>query len=74
MSFAKDLVTCADGKSYDIGRVSWVVSTGAVLAAAGWNAWRGAPVSLTELATALSGVVVAHGAALWAKAVTEPKP
>ncbi|TFW15978.1 hypothetical protein [Duganella callida] len=74
MSFAKDLFTCADGESYDIGRVSWAVSTAVIIAAAAWNAWRGAPINLTELAGALGGVVVAHGAALWAKAVTEPKP
>lgn len=74
MSFIKDLVTCADGESYDIGRVSWVVSTAAIIGAAGWNAWHAGAISLTELAGALGAVVVAHGAALWAKAATEPKP
>ncbi len=74
MSFIKDLVTCADGESYDIGRVSWVVATGAVLTATAWNGWHGTVISLTELAGALGAVVVAHGAALWAKASTEPKP
>jgi hypothetical protein len=74
MSLIKDLVTCADGDSYDIGRVPWVVATGAVLAAAAWNSWHAAAISLAELAGALGAVVVAHGAVLWAKASTEPKP
>jgi hypothetical protein len=74
MSFVKDLLTCADGESYDIGRVSWAVATGAVIAAAVWNASRGGTLDLLQLAGALSAVVVAHGAALWAKASTEPKP
>lgn len=74
MSFAKDLFTCADGESYDIGRVSWAVSTAVIIAAAAWNASRGHVLDLAQLGAALGGVVLAHGAALWAKAATEPKP
>ena len=63
-----------DNATIDIGRVSWAASFLAVVGAAGVNGWHGLAIDVQGLATALAYVVGVHGAALWAKKDTEPKP
>ena len=74
MSILKHLMSGMDNATVDIGRVSWAASFLAVVAAAGANWWHGAVIDVQALAVALSAVAAAHGAALWAKKDTEPKP
>ena len=70
----KHLLSGMDNTTVDIGRVSWAASFLAVVAAAGANWWHGSVIDVQGLAIALSAVAGAHGAALWAKKDTEPKP
>lgn len=70
----RDVVTTKDGRTHDLGRWSWVLSFGAVVSAAGANWFHGQVIGVRELAEALGIVAAAHGAALWAKADTEPEP
>lgn len=72
MNFFKHIFTCADGVTYDIGRVSWAICLGAVCAAGLHAAWHGT-IDLVAFGTALSGVVLTHGASLGLKKDTEPK-
>jgi len=74
MSVLRQLFTGVDGFTHDLGRWSWAGSFIAVVAAAAGNWWHGVVVDIQALATALSVVAGAHGAALWAKKDTEPKP
>ena len=72
MNFIRHVFTCADGVTYDIGRVSWAICLASVIAAGLHSAWHGT-IDLVAFGTALSGVVLTHGAALGFKANTEPK-
>lgn len=74
MSILRDLLTGVDGATHDLGRWSWAGSFVAVVGAAVGNWWHGAVIDVQSLATALGIVAGAHGAALWAKRDTEPKP
>lgn len=74
MSILRQLFTGADNATHDLGRWSWAGSFVAVVAAAAGNWWHHAVIDLQALATALGLVAGAHGAALWAKKETEPKP
>ena len=74
MNIIKHLLSGMDNATVDIGRVSWAASFLAVAAAAGANWWHGALIDVQAFATALSIVAGAHGAALWAKKDTEPRP
>ncbi len=66
------LLTGRDNQTHDLGRWSWAGSFATVLGATAWNAYQGATIDLTALAGALGIVSGSHGAALWAKAATEP--
>lgn len=68
-----DLLTGRDGTTHDLGRWSWVVSTGSVIGGGVWNAVHAGAVDVMQLAQAIGVVVAAHGGALWAKAKTEPE-
>ena len=74
MKVLRDLFTGAEGVTHDLGRWSWAGSFVAVVTAAGANWWHGAVIDLQAFAIALSAVAGAHGAALWTKKDTEPKP
>jgi hypothetical protein len=74
MSILRQLFTGADNATHDLGRWSWAGSFAAVVAAAVGNWWHGVALDVQALATALGIVAGAHGAALLAKAKTEPQP
>lgn len=74
MPMLRDLLTGVDGETHDLGRWSWAGSFVAVVSAAGANWWHGAVIDVQGLATALGIVAAAHGAALFAKKDTEPRP
>ena len=74
MSCIKDLLTGADGETHDIGRWSWLGSIGGVFALAVHEVWTGKAVDFASLGAGIAAIVTAHGAALWAKKDTEPKP
>jgi hypothetical protein len=74
MNWLRQLVTGVDGKTHDLGRWSWAGSFLAVVAAAAGNWWHGLAIDLVALGTALGAVAGAHGAALFLKRDTEPKP
>jgi len=61
-----------DNQTLDLGRLSWAVSTIAILVLAAWHERHAITVSLQELGMSLGAVVAAHGAALGLKAKTEP--
>lgn len=66
------LFTGRDGVTLDMGRVSWAGCTLAILALAAYHEHQGIRVPVKDLALALSGVAVTHGAALGLKSNTEP--
>lgn len=68
------LLTGQDGKTHDLGRWSWLITTLSVIGGAAWNALHAGAVDLMQLAQAVGIVVAAHGAAIFAKKDTEPKP
>jgi len=68
-----DLLTGVDGKSHDIGRWSWMISTIVIAVGAFWNVYRGEAFSLRDYAEAIGIIAAAHGAAIYAKKDTEPK-
>jgi hypothetical protein len=68
----KMLFTGKDGVTLDMGRVSWAGCTAAVLALAAYHEHQGVRVPVKDLALALSGLAVTHGAALGLKSSTEP--
>jgi hypothetical protein len=70
----RELLTGIDGESHDLGRYSWMLSWFAVAGAAAANWLHGQTIPIRELAEAFGVVAAAHGAALWAKAATEPQP
>lgn len=72
--FFRDLLTGINGKTYDLGRVSWLWTQLAILAAATANWWHGATIPLLELGGALGANTALHGAAIGFKASTEPQP
>lgn len=74
LKILRELFTGVDGKSHDLGRYSWAGCWLGVTASAAGTFWHGHDVPLNDLALAYSGVAAAHGAALWAKKDTEPKP
>ena len=67
-----DLLTGKDNETYDIGRVTWLLGTIAVIALAGYEVMRD-NVNLRELAEALGIISGAHGAAMYMKKDTEPQ-
>ena len=67
----KQLLTGKDNHTYDIGRVTWLVSLLAVIALAAYEVMHGA-VSLRELAESLGIVSAASGASVAMKSKTEP--
>lgn len=74
LDIGRNLFTGADNATHDLGRVSWAACHMGVNAATIGLFWIGHAPSLSEFAAAHSGVVVAHGAALFVKQQTEPKP
>ena len=68
----KQLLTGKDNATYDIGRVTWLLGTVAVIALAGYEVVRN-NVNLRELAEALGIVSGAGGASVMMKKDTEPQ-
>lgn len=68
----KQLLTGKDNHTYDIGRVTWLVSLLAVIALAAYEVMHGT-VSLRELAESLGIVSAASGASVAMKSKTEPE-
>jgi hypothetical protein len=68
----KQLLTGKDNQTYDIGRVTWLLGTMAVIALAGYEVMRD-NINLRELAEALGIVSGAGGAATMMKKDTEPQ-
>ena len=72
VGFWQKLTTGLDNYTPDIGRWSWLLCTASVLCLAAWHEAHAIRESLKDLAFALSGIAVTHGAALGLKARTEP--
>lgn len=68
----KQLLTGKDGITYDIGRVTWLLGTIAVIVLAAYEVSI-SQVSLRELAEALGIVSGASGASIMMKKDTEPQ-
>ena len=73
MSILKDLFTGIDGQTQDMGRWSWAVCTGSVIAAGVGNWIHNLPIDLLGLGAALTGIAAGHGYAIAKKANTEPQ-
>ena len=69
--FIKQLLTGKDNETYDIGRVTWLVSLIAVIALAFYEVMNNS-VSIRELAESLGIVSAAGGASVAMKGKTEP--
>ena len=68
----KQLLTGRDNKTYDIARVSWMVSLFAILAIAGYEVFTHGTIGIRDLAESLGIVSGAGGASVWAKKDAEP--
>ena len=71
-TFFKNLLTGKDNSTYDIARVTWLLSTIAIIALAAYEVTT-AQISLRELAEALGIISGAGGAATMLKKETEPQ-
>jgi hypothetical protein len=69
--FIKQLLTGKDNETYDIGRVTWLISLIAVIALAFYEVMQNS-VSIRELAESLGIVSAAGGASVAMKGKTEP--
>jgi hypothetical protein len=67
----KQLLTGKDNETYDIGRVTWLISIAVVIALAFYQVMHNA-VSIRELAESLGIVSAAGGASVAMKGKTEP--
>lgn len=67
----KQLLTGKDCETYDIGRVTWLISLLAIIALAFYEVMHNT-VSIRELAESLGIVSAAGGASVAMKAKTEP--
>jgi hypothetical protein len=72
-TLVKDCLTGIDGESYDIARVSWVVTTMLISMGEIWNTYKGNHFDTQEFAAGIAILAAAHGAAIFAKKDTEPK-
>ena len=68
----KQLLTGKDNETYDIGRVTWLLGTIAVIALAAYEVST-AQISLRELAESLGIISAAGGASTMMKKDTEPQ-
>ena len=68
-----DCITGIDGKSFDIARVSWVITMLVITLGEIWNAYSGDHFDTKEYAEGIAIMAAAHGAAIFAKKETEPK-
>jgi len=69
-----DVLTGIDGKSFDIARVSWVLTTLVITLGEIWNVVEGNHhFDTKEYAEGIAIMAAAHGAAIFAKKETEPK-
>jgi len=71
--FINNLVTGKDNKTYDIGRVTWLIGFVVILGIAIYEVFQG-PISLRELAESLGIVSGAGGASVMMKKDAEPDP
>lgn len=72
MSILNNLVTGIDNQTHDLGRWSWLICTGSVIAHEVFQIIKGIPADIEKFAMALAVVVAAHGVALGLKSKTEP--
>lgn len=70
----KHSLTGIDGETYDIGRVSWVLTTAIIIIVqVGYMITHpSATLDILNFGTAISANVAAHGAAVGLKSKTEP--
>ena len=68
----KKALTGADNQSWDIGRISWAVSTLAVLGLAIWHEAHHQPESIQQLGLSLTAIATGHGIGIGLKGRTEP--
>jgi len=71
-TFLKQLLTGKDNETYDIGRVTWLLGTVAVIVLAAFEVST-SQISLRELAEALGIISGAGGASVMLKKDTEPQ-
>jgi hypothetical protein len=73
-SIVLDVLTGIDGKSFDIARVSWVLTMLVITIGEIWNVAEGNHhFDTKEYAEGIAIMAAAHGAAIFAKKETEPK-
>jgi hypothetical protein len=68
-----DMLTGADNTTFDIGRLSWMVSILVILIAAIWEVVHTNSLPFRDIAESLGIVSGAHGASIWAKKDAEPQ-
>ena len=71
-TFLKQLLTGKDNTTYDIGRVTWLLGTIAVIALAAYEVST-SQINLRELAESLGIISAAGGASTMMKKDTEPQ-
>jgi len=70
----KDLLTGKDGKTHDIARWSWMITTITIIVGFAYQLYHGVNISIREFAEAIGIIAGAHGAAVLMKKDAEPEP
>lgn len=72
--FIKDLFTCKDGVSFDVGRVLWVATVLSLIGFEGYSiVWHSQPFDALQFASGAAAALAGGGAALGMKRLTEPQ-
>lgn len=70
----KDLFTCKDGVSFDVGRVLWVAVVLSLIGFEGFAVgWHGQAFDALQFASGAAAALAGGGAALGMKHMTEPQ-
>lgn len=67
----KKALTESDNQTWDIGKISWAISTLAVLGLAGWHEGHKIKESIQQLGLSLTAIATGHGIGIGMKRGTE---
>lgn len=69
----KHITTGIDGESYDLGRISWIITTLSIISIAVYMVAHGTALSIQDFGISLASNTAAHGGAIMMKKATEPQ-
>jgi hypothetical protein len=69
----KDICTCLDGETYDVGRILLIAGSVALVVFAGVSVWKSGAFDAQGFGLGLGGLLGGGGAGIGLKAKTEPQ-